>query len=247
MVPFSSIGVPTCVAIALALSCLFSPIPAQALEPYDQKEWTELVDVEVQNFEDPFTELDSTQLSQLSEIARIRQDATEGSIEAQLMQKAETRLEELEGKLRAQGVDVDWLISQRWIVAERRHNAYWRGNPELRNKRVSLVGYVVPTMQVSTGELVAFFVPQAGMCSHLPPPPPNQLIRIGDAKTEEMVFGRMEPVEIIGTLIENRSTELVNVVDGLIEMNSAWLLEAESVVRVSTAQPAMLRPGILRK
>ncbi|NOG07353.1 MULTISPECIES: DUF3299 domain-containing protein [unclassified Ruegeria] len=247
MVQFPSIGLSAWVAIALALSGLFSPIPVQALEPHDQIEWSELVDVEAQNFEDPFTELDSTQLSQLSEIARIRQDATEGSIEAELMQKAETRLEVLEGKLRAQGVDVDWLISQRWIVAERRHNAYWRGNAELRNKRVSLVGYVVPTMQVSTGELVAFFVPQAGMCSHLPPPPPNQLIRIGDAKTEEMVFGRMEPVEIIGTLIENRSTELVNVVDGLLEMKSSWLLEAESVVRDSTSEPAMLRPGILRK
>ncbi|MBO9448092.1 DUF3299 domain-containing protein [Ruegeria sp. R14_0] len=240
-----SIGLSTWAAIALALLCL--PIPAHALEPHDQIEWAELVDVEAQDFEDPFTDLDATQLSQLSEIARIKQQATQGSIDAKLKKRGEIRLEELEGKLRAQGVDVDWLISQRWIVAERRHNAYWRGNAELQNKRVSLVGYVVPTMQVSTGELVAFFVPQAGMCSHLPPPPPNQLIRIGHAKTEDMGFGRMEPVEITGTLIENRSTELVNVVDGLLEMNSSWLLEVESVVRAPTSKPAMLRPGILRK
>lgn len=71
---------------------------------------------------------------------------------------------------------------------------------EYNNQRVRLPGFIVPLEFDENQNVTSFFlVPYFGACIHVPPPPPNQIIYVTEAKnlTADMMY---TPFWITGTL-----------------------------------------------
>ncbi|MBY6006683.1 DUF3299 domain-containing protein [Salipiger bermudensis] len=189
--------------------------------------WADLIDPSAQVYDDPYRDLSYDQIEALATVARLRNRLESGSAEdsgAQL----QAQLDEAEADLTAAGIDIDWLISQRWVVAERRERAAKAGNPAVDGAEVVLAGFAVPGPLDDDGAPTAYLVPAAGMCSHMPPPPPNQMIRL------HMPFdwtpGMMhEPMRVSGHLSIEPSERHVMVVDGIVPMRATFAMEVEAL------------------
>jgi hypothetical protein len=68
--------------------------------------------------------------------------------------------------------------------------------PELDGKRVRLAGYTTP-VGFAEDETSFLLVPELGACIHVPPPPPNQIVYVDQAKGDPEMFA---PVWVTGTL-----------------------------------------------
>ena len=75
-----------------------------------------------------------------------------------------------------------------------------------------------------------YLVPQVGMCSHLPPPPPNKLVRVrllDDPQGQSLYV----PVRVSGLLRVEASDATIYILDGEARMFSGWTLYANTVDR----------------
>lgn len=92
---------------------------------------------------------------------------------------------------------------------------------ELNGKKVRIPGFIVPIEYDEAQNISAFFlVPYFGACIHVPPPPPNQIIFVTNAKglKADMIYN---PFWIEGTLTtDTMSHDLAN---------SAYSLKADSI------------------
>ncbi len=83
-------------------------------------------------------------------------------------------------------------------------------NPELNGNKIRIAGYIigVDTAQGEYNKLSSFlFVPNAGTCIHIPPPPPNQTIFVEMKKAVKT--DPFEPVILEGTIyLENGESEI---------------------------------------
>lgn len=107
--------------------------------------------------------------------------------------------------------------SQAW--AEVLQSAKVRG--ELNGKKVRIPGFVVPIEYDAEQNITSFFlVPYFGACIHVPPPPPNQIIFVTNAKglKADMIYN---PFWLEGTLTtETMSHDLAN---------SAYSIKADKI------------------
>lgn len=82
---------------------------------------------------------------------------------------------------------------------------------ELNGKKVKIPGFIVPIEYDEQQNITAFFlVPYFGACIHVPPPPPNQIIYVTQAKNlkADMIYN---PFWIEGTLTtDTMSHDLAN-------------------------------------
>ncbi len=212
-------------ALALTVSLTLND---EAMADADPIEWRDLVDVSAQTYEDPFRELSLTQLEEARTYVRTTQQLASEKLNAERRKALETRLSEVSRSLKEEGVDIDWLISQRWIVAQRRGKAMSAGNPDLDGTEVSLAGFAIPVPPAEDGTRIAYLVPERGMCSHVPPPPPNQLVRLrlSDEWTPSMMH---EPVVVSGVISISPSERRTMVVDGLQTLNATFAMEVVEV------------------
>ena len=213
---------------ACAVALLLTASPASAGEAPDL-DWSQLIDQSVQDYDDPYLELAPEQLISLVTVARLRERAERGeSID-------EARLSRESASLSAARIDVDELIAQRWIVAERRERAATSGNKEVDGREVVLSGFVIPAPADDDGKATAYLVPERGMCSHMPPPSPNQMVRLilPDNWRPQAIY---EPVRVSGLLSIEPTTRMVRVVDGLVPMHATFTMNVSSV-----ETPASLR------
>ena len=164
-----------CATFALALAA----ICGSALNA-DPVKWDALVDAEAQNFDDPYAALTPEQLNDLVTLVRLRarvewrRSGCPGHCPGSRSGWPSWRLH-----LAVVGVDVDWLIEQRWVVAERRRAAALAGNQGAGwSQRWKSSGFLIPAPPDDDGVPTAYLVPERGMCSHMPPPPPNQLLQL---------------------------------------------------------------------
>jgi len=69
-----------------------------------------------------------------------------------------------------------------------------------------------------------------GMCSHLPTPPPNKLVRVRllDDPQSQSVY---VPVQVTGQLRAEESDATIYILDGEARMLSGWTLYANTVER----------------
>ena len=84
----------------------------------------------------------------------------------------------------------------------------------LEGKQIELTGYLLPVDR--EGDLVYEFLllPVSGLCSHMPPPPPNQAVHVFPAKPYRLTE-IYEPVSVSGTLRpELEKTQLI-ILDGV--------------------------------
>ncbi len=213
-----------------ALVCFGLPAKATSEDALD---WGDLPDPSVQVFEDPYRDLSPEQFDDVLFVVRLRGRLQQGAGKKEEKQKWQELLSETEDALAAGGVDVDWLLDQREAVTERRRKAATEGNPQFDGQKITLAGFAIPAPNDPDGQSVAYLVPERGMCSHMPPPPPNQMIRVrlnGDWTPSYF----HEPVRLTGTLTIAPSVQSMVVVDGLVPMSATFQLETDSVETLET-------------
>ena len=198
------------------------PSASEAVTPV---EWQDLPDPASQQFEDPYRDLGQETLEGGVAVARLRamQEQT-GTLEGDDAVRLEAGL----AKLGEQGIDADWLISQRWIVAERREVAATSGNAAFDGQEITLSGFAIPAPTDEDGTSVFYLVELPGLCSHMPPPPPNQLIRIRLSENWRPEYMH-QPVSVTGRMEIDPTEKVFRVVDGDVPMKATWLLEADAV------------------
>ena len=217
--------------IAAGFACLTLLISSASAEPV-KLAWDKLIDSTVQAYEDPFRDLDYKDIKRLADIVRLR-DGLKNMPEGALT-RAETtaEIETLREELARRGLDADWLISQRWVVAERRERAAKAGSPDVDGQEIIIAGFAILAPADQDGTSVAYLVPKRGMCSHTPPPPPNQMIRarLPEGWVPSWIH---EPVRLTGRLSIAPSEQIMRVVDGMVPMRATFQLDVERVETVS--------------
>ena len=191
-------------------------------------EWDELVDKEAQVFEDPYADLQYDQIDSLKTVIAKRAKLEDPSLTSNARAAAERALDAAVAHLADTGIDADWLISQRWIVADRREKAATAANPGLDGQSVKLAGYAIPAPMDADGTRIVYLVPERGMCSHMPPPNANQMVRArltGDWNPSTM----HEPVRLTGTLSVEETKYAFRIVDGEVLMRASYLLDVTGV------------------
>ena len=198
-----------CLAIVVFMIASHSAWSGEAANESHSIDWSNLIDEAFQNFDDPYRDLEQDQLISLVTVAGLREKAEGGKSidQVELAMKTKTLIDA--------GIDVDYLIEQRWIVAESRKQAATQGNESLDGSVVSLSGFIIPAPPDSDGFSTAYLVPERGMCSHMPPPPPNQMVRVRwqDEWRPRFIY---EPVRLMGKLVIDPNEQSIVVVDGFV-------------------------------
>ncbi len=213
--------------VTLALGLIFLSNSALAQSSI-QVHWPMLVDPAAQQFEDPYRDLTPSQFESLMRLARAQIALDEADLGKEERAANEEQAAALTKEMRAQGLDPDWILAQREFVAERRRQAALSTNPELDGKQVEIEGYLLVAPDVDDGGMVAHLFPDRGVCMHLPPPAPNQLVRLKIEQFPEplgaciatAVRGRLSPIE---------STATVPVLDDTVPLWSRWHLDVSEV------------------
>lgn len=207
-------------------------------EPVRDIQWSDLLPKEEATFDDPFAKLSEEQLNALSMIARIRRlIETERSSSDGLNAAEEKRLA---AKLTGEGLDVDWLLSQRQRVAEQRRNRGEAVDAGVDGKTVRLPGYVLPLKWGETGVTEFLLVPWVGACIHTPPPPPNQMVHVSiPSGTEDQ--GRFAAFWIEGKIRLQPATYDLFLVDGTRPVNVAYTMTMESLIPYSSTASDVLK------
>lgn len=210
-----------------AVAAMFLSTVALAGQPVPEPlSWDALPDPGAQVYEDPFLELTSDNINALSRVVQMQERIARDGVSAADLEASEVSLSKALASLSEEGVDAYWLISQRWIVKELRETAAAAGNTALDGRFVSIGGFAIPAPPADDGTLIAYLVPVVGMCSHMPPPDPNQLIRLrlsGNWSPARI----NEPVKVTGRLHIVPTEQSFNVLDGAVAMVATWQLDVE--------------------
>lgn len=202
-------------------------------------EWADLKDPASASFDDPFAALSVYDLRSLGTILRLRLRLEEEGIAAETRAGIEQRLRSEEARLVAAGIDVDGLLSQRLEIARKRAAAALAGNPDVAGREIVITGYVIPVAGPDGRATTGYLVPGAGMCSHMPAPDPNQMIRYS-LKTDWEADYVYEPVQLIGTLSLETTSQEITLLDGQIDMLASFQMdvtEARSLDRDTRPEP----------
>ncbi|ABZ77649.1 conserved hypothetical protein [Shewanella halifaxensis HAW-EB4] len=126
------------------------------------------------------------------------------------------------------GVDVDVVLDARaryMALAQRRAESL---NTEVNGKRVSVSGFVVPTKFNGVKATEFLLLPYAGACIHMPPPAANQIVKLSyppGFEVENVQF----PVTVRGTINADKQTELVQLVDGKMNVTMGYAMDALTI------------------
>ena len=116
-------------------------------------------------------------------------------------------------------------------VAERRQKAATAGNPEIDGQIVAIAGFAIPGPPDDDGTRIVYLVPERGMCSHMPPPPANQMLRV--RLMNDWVPRMMhEPVRLTGRITIDPSEQVMRVIDGMVPMIATFKMEANQAETV---------------
>jgi hypothetical protein len=121
-------------------------------------------------------------------------------------------------------------------MAQRRHAAESAVAP-LHGRRIQLVGYLVSASVDGRGVADHLLVPWAGACSHTPPPPMNQVVRV-PADLGAPPHDR--PVTLTGTIEVRPAEQQLFLRDGMVSVRSAYALQGAALVVVPTRDASSL-------
>ncbi|MEM7074535.1 MAG: DUF3299 domain-containing protein [Pseudomonadota bacterium] len=228
----------------LMMTILGLPVAAVSSDVARDVTWLELVDEAAQSFDDPFLSLAPGQIADLVDIVRLQDQLIRDNLRMHEKARLRADIKTVKDSLRTEGVDADFILGQREIVAKRRMQAAWATNSEVEGARISLHGFLLPTRNLDTNMVVAYLVPEFGMCSHVPPPPPNQLVKLGVFDPEELPATPYGFVEVSGIISNVASSDRSMVIDGTVRIHSAWTLTHTELSAPRKDQPK--RNRILR-
>ncbi|MER9456924.1 DUF3299 domain-containing protein [Mesorhizobium sp. M0478] len=111
----------------------------------------------------------------------------------------------------------------------------------LQDKMVQLAGYALPVDR--DGDLVYQFllVPWTGACSHMPTPPPNQIVLVTPARPYKMSQA-YESVAVTGALRPGLEKSQLFILDGVSIIQSGYTLRKADVVAVDTVPDTITLP-----
>ena len=216
----------------LVLLTLSHSVQAQTSMPVD---WSMLADPKAQEFEDPYRDLSQPQFESLMALAQL-QAALSGDLADDERTVLDERASELSQGLQAEGLDPEWILSQREAVAERRQRAALSTNSDLDGESVELTGYLLVAPDMEDGAMVAYLLPDRGVCMHLPPPVPNQLIRL-DLDMLPEPLGPCISAAVRGRLSVDETAATIAVIDDTALLWSSWRLDVSEAVTSGTFSP----------
>jgi hypothetical protein len=214
---------PLC-ALAIVLATFVAKAPASA----NEVGWVDLIDLTASTYEDPFRDLSYHHMRALRSVVAAREKLNAVTLASGDRHTVEAELANAKKTLEADGIDVDWLIAQRWVVADRRARAATAGNPDIDGQTITLAGFALAGPPAKDGAPVAYMVPERGMCSHVPPPNPNQMIRVRLNGDWRPAYAH-EPVRLTGKVSITPTNEVFFVTDGPVQMRATFLMDLEKV------------------
>ncbi|WP_342190345.1 DUF3299 domain-containing protein [Stieleria varia] len=194
----------------------------------EEIEFSDLADPLAVVFDDPYRDMGFQLLNELKLILQVDERLAQNDFPEDERARLEARRTAAKDMLEINGYDVDELIAQRWEVAKKRKAALMATNPALDKVEVTLSGYLIPAPQAPDGNYYGYLVSQVGMCSHLPPPPPNELVRV-KLKEDPQGQSLYVPVQVSGLLRVEASDATIFILDGESRMFSGWTLDANTV------------------
>ena len=199
--------------------------------------WNDLLPKEKADFDDPFTKLSDEQLQDLSMVARIRLLLKSEKIKPDGADAAEAK--QIVAKLEAQGVKVDWLISQRDRVAKARQIAAEQVDEGIDGKEARIPGYMLPLKSESKRVTEFLLVPWVGACIHTPPPPPNQMVhvRVPEGVQDK---GRFAAIWLEGMIELKPSEYELFLVDGTMKVKVAYTMNGAAISDYSALESDIL-------
>jgi len=111
----------------------------------------------------------------------------------------------------------------------------------LQDKTVQLAGYALPVDR--DGDLVYQFllVPWTGACSHMPTPPPNQIVLVTPARPYRMSEA-YQPVSVTGALQPGLEKSQLFILDGVSVIQSGYTVRRADVASVDTVPDTITLP-----
>ncbi|RUX44991.1 DUF3299 domain-containing protein [Mesorhizobium sp. M4A.F.Ca.ET.020.02.1.1] len=111
----------------------------------------------------------------------------------------------------------------------------------LQDKTIRLAGYALPVDR--EGDLVYQFllVPWTGACSHMPTPPPNQIVLVTPAHPYRMSEA-YEPVSVTGVLKPGMEKSQLFILDGVSIIQSGYTVPKADVASVDNVPDAVTLP-----
>ncbi|MER9361486.1 DUF3299 domain-containing protein [Mesorhizobium sp. M0500] len=111
----------------------------------------------------------------------------------------------------------------------------------LQDKIVQLAGYALPVDR--DGDLVYQFllVPWTGACSHMPTPPPNQIVLVTPAHPYRMSEAYQQ-VSVTGALQPGMEKSQLFILDGVSVIQSGYTVHKAEVVNVDTVPDTITLP-----
>lgn len=211
-------------SVALFVS-IVTVSPSHATEAIS---WDQLIDHDAQVFEDPYQGLSYDQLDDVRTVAMETKRLEEGGLSSQERVDLTAKRDDARSRLDEAGIDAELLIDQRWVVAERREKAATAVNSELDEQTVVLSGFAIPAPPDVDGSPIVYLVPERGMCSHMPPPNPNQMIRarLSSDWAPSMIH---EPIRLTGRLTAQETQHVFRIVDGNVPMRASFIMNVQKV------------------
>lgn len=192
---------------------------------YNAVTWTDL-EGKIEMYDDPFKKLTEDQLYNLSMFVRIKE--MEQRSPKRVNEKMHKRMKAAESTLKKEGVDIDYLISQRERIKNLRKKAAYTANTDLNNTDISMGGFML-ALNLEKGKTSEFLlVPTVGACIHTPPPPPNQIVYIR-SKIPVEPKSQFEAVTVKGKMIIEDASNNLFLVDGSSDISSGYSLHADTV------------------
>lgn len=188
-------------------------------------QWADLIP-RTEALEDPFAMLSSSQIKMISEVAFVRLRLQMGidDVTAEKRQQAD----EFVAELKAQGVDVDDMLTRRADMVARQRAQAAAVVDQLDGRNVRIPGFLLPLGYEDEKVTEFLLVPVVGACIHVPPPPPNQIVHV----QYEQGFspsGLYDPVWVSGIMKTEHTTPDLTLVDGSAEVNVGYRLQAGQV------------------
>jgi hypothetical protein len=185
-------------------------------------DWDDLMPSEA-SIGDPFAGLSEEQTTDVKYVAMIRdyQDKLGDKIDGNLVVK----VQKLEKKLAAQGIDVEAAI-QKVIEAVKRAEAVV---PVLDGQLVKLPGFIVPVEHEGTKVKEFLLVPYYGACIHTPPPPPNQIVYVRMDKAHDAP-DLYDPVWVTGTISTQTQSQSLFISDGTTDVTTGYAMTASLIM-----------------
>ncbi|TIU89406.1 MAG: DUF3299 domain-containing protein [Mesorhizobium sp.] len=111
----------------------------------------------------------------------------------------------------------------------------------LQDKTIQLAGYVLPVDR--DGDLVYQFllVPWTGACSHMPTPPPNQIVLVTPAHPYKMKEA-YDPVAVTGVLQPGMEKSQLFILDGVSVVQSGYTVRKAEVASVDSVPDTVTLP-----